>query len=228
MTVGLVLVSHSAALAEGLAELATQMAPDVPVIPAGGLRDGEHVQLGTDYDEVCAALERAEDGDGVLLLYDLGSARMTADLAVETAEGTHRAAVVEAPFVEGTVAAAVAAQGAADLDGVLGAAASASGGPQPQEQPAPPAEDGQRTEFVLGNEVGLHARPAALFARSVAELDASVEVRLGEQTAQGNSVLGLMALGAVKGDRIEVLASGPQADEALARIRQLVDRNFDE
>lgn len=62
MTVGIVLVSHSAKLAEGLAELAGQMAPDVRIRPAGGLAgDGG---IGTDYDEVVAAVQRADSATG--------------------------------------------------------------------------------------------------------------------------------------------------------------------
>jgi PTS hybrid protein len=91
--VGLVLVSHSAKLAEGLAELARQMAPDVKIRAAGGLPDGE---LGTDFDAVTDALDQAESGAGVVLLYDLGSAKMTADLAVEMLGNPDSAAVADA------------------------------------------------------------------------------------------------------------------------------------
>src|SRR5690349_16776705 len=106
--VGLVLVSHSAKLAEGLADLAGQMAPDVPIRAAGGMPDGG---LGTDFDAVSAALDQAQQGAGVVILYDLGSAKMTAELAVEMLGDPNTAVVADAPFVEGAVAAAVAAQG---------------------------------------------------------------------------------------------------------------------
>ncbi|MBP2323239.1 PTS hybrid protein [Kibdelosporangium banguiense] len=216
--IGIVLVSHSANLAAGLAELAGQMAPDVQIVPAGGLPDGT---LGTDFDAVSNALDRAESGDGVALLYDLGSARMTAELAVEMLGDPNRAAVVDAPFVEGAVAAAVAAQGGGDLDAVIEAAVSAG---------APPVEEasGSGTEFILTNEIGLHARPAALLARTVGGLDAQVTVRFGEKQADAASVLALMGLGARGGDRVEVSATGPDAAEALRRVHDLVDRGFDE
>jgi PTS hybrid protein len=217
--IGLVLVSHSARLAEGLAELAGQMAPDVRIRPAGGMPDG---MLGTDFDAVSAALDRAETGSGVVLLYDLGSAKMTAELAVEMLGDPNRAAVVDAPFVEGAVAAAVAAQGGADMDAVI-AAAVAAGAPPREEDAAGPG-----TELVLTNDVGLHARPAALLARSIAELDAEVTVRFGEKVANAASVLALMGLGAQGGDRVEVSATGPDAAEAVRRVQELVERNFDE
>jgi PTS hybrid protein len=222
--VGLVIVSHSAKLAEGVVELAGQMAPDVRILPAGGLPDGS---LGTDFDSVSAALERAESGAGVVLLYDLGSAQMAAELAVEMLGDPGRASVAEAPLVEGAVAAAVAAQGGDDLDGVIVAAASAaSAGGAPDEEEVPLA--GVEAEFQLTNEAGLHARPAALLARSVAELDAQVTVRFGDQQANAASVLALMGLGARGGDRVIVAAAGPDAEEALRRVRELVDRRFDE
>ncbi|MCP2166969.1 dihydroxyacetone kinase phosphoryl donor subunit DhaM [Goodfellowiella coeruleoviolacea] len=224
--VGLVLVSHSQKLAEGLAELAAQMAPDVRVLPAGGLAG----ELGTDFEAVSSALDRAESGAGVVLLYDLGSAQMTAELAVEALGDPGRAHVVDAPLVEGAVAAAVAAQGGADLDGVSAAASQAAGGAPEAAAPTLAAPTGavKRAEVLLTNEIGLHARPAALLARSVAELDAEIVVHHGDQQVDARSVLGLMALGARGGDRIEVTARGTDADEALRRITDLAERRFDE
>jgi PTS hybrid protein len=223
-TVGLVLVSHSAKLAEGLAELAAQMAPDVAIIPAGGLANGGGI--GTDYDEVVAATQRADSGAGVVLLYDLGSAQMTAELAIETLADPNSAVVVDAPLVEGAVAAAVAAQGGADRSAVAEAAAAASAPPD-LAIPLDAGADGV-VELTLRNDVGLHARPAALLVRSIAGLDADVSVRLGEDTADAHSVLALMSLGARQGDRVEVRASGEQAAEALRRVKDLVQRNFEQ
>ncbi|WP_028662246.1 PTS-dependent dihydroxyacetone kinase phosphotransferase subunit DhaM, partial [Saccharomonospora iraqiensis] len=96
MRVGLVLVAHSARLAEGLAETATQMAPEVTVLPAGGAADGG---LGTDFDAVSDAVGRADGGSGVVVLYDLGSAQMTAEMAVEALSDPGAAVVVDAPLV---------------------------------------------------------------------------------------------------------------------------------
>jgi PTS hybrid protein len=222
VTVGLVIVSHSAKLAEGVAELAAQMAPDVPIKPAGGLPgDGG---LGTDFAAVATAVDAAQQGDGVLLLYDLGSARMTAELVVETADEPDRLAVAEAPLVEGSVAAAVAAAGQADLAAVRAAAEAAGTGDETpvEELPAGP---GLTMDLVLTNDVGLHARPAAMLARAVAGLDAEVVVRLGDQQADARSVLALLGLAARQGDRLEVTARGPQAQAALDQVRNTV-RDF--
>ena len=74
----------------------------------------------------------------------------------------------------------------------------------------------------------MHARPAALLVRTLSEFNAEVTVRLGDQEADGHSVLALMSLGARQGDRIRVRASGPQASAALEKAKELVDGNFGE
>ncbi|OXM67786.1 dihydroxyacetone kinase phosphoryl donor subunit DhaM [Amycolatopsis vastitatis] len=223
MSVGIVLVSHSAKLAEGLAELAAQMAPDVTIVPAGGLADGS---IGTDYDEVVAATQRADHGDGVVLLYDLGSAQMTAELAVESLADPSAAVVADGPLVEGAIAAAVAAQAGKDRKAVAEAAATAG---LPEDlAPAEATADSAEIELELRNDVGLHARPAALLVRALSEFDAEVTVRLGDQEADGHSVLALMSLGARQGDRIRVRARGPQASAALDKAKELVDGDFGE
>ncbi|MGW6446493.1 dihydroxyacetone kinase phosphoryl donor subunit DhaM [Lentzea sp. NPDC055074] len=226
--VGLVVVSHSDMLANGVAELATQMAPDVAVLPVGGTEEGG---LGTDYGAVVEALADADAGAGVVVLYDLGSAKMTAEMAVESADDPSRYTVVDAPLVEGAVAAAVAAQGGAPMADVAGAAEGASG-EAPVATPARPAlhlvSDAVTAEIPLTNEVGLHARPAALLARTVAELDADVVVRYGEEEANAASVLALMGLSVPGGKSITVVATGKDAGEAVRRIEELAERGFDD
>lgn len=226
--VGLVIVSHSDMLANGVAELATQMAPDVSILPVGGTEEGT---LGTDYGAVVEALADADSGAGVVVLYDLGSAKMTAEMAVESADDPSRYSVVDAPLVEGSVAAAVAAQGGASLPDVAGAAEGASG-ETPATAPARPAlhlvPDAVSAEVLLTNEVGLHARPAALLSRTVAELDADVVVRYGNEEANAASVLALMGLSAPGGKSITVVATGKDAAEAVRRIEELAERGFDD
>jgi PTS hybrid protein len=219
--VGLVIVSHSARLADGVAELAGQMAPDVTITAAGGL-DGE---LGTDFDAVSTAIDTAQSGSGVVILYDLGSAKMVADLAVEMLGDPTKAAVVDAPLVEGAVAAAAAAQGGADLDAVLSAAASALADMTPG---AAEPTDGLSVDIVLTNPVGLHARPAGLLARALSGVDAEVSVAFGGRSADARSVLSLMGLGATGGDTVRVTATGDAAEEALRRIGDLAAAGFDD
>jgi dihydroxyacetone kinase phosphotransfer subunit len=123
-TVGIVLVSHSAALAEGLAELAGQMAgPDVSIIPAGGDPRGD---LGTDEDRVRTAVRRADSGNGVVVLADLGSSVLTTRHVLESRANGH-ARLIDAPFVEGAVAAAVASSAGCSIADVVAAAEGARG-----------------------------------------------------------------------------------------------------
>ena len=114
--VGIVVVSHSSELAEGLAALAAQMAgPDVRIEPAGGLPDGG---LGTDEDRVRAAIKAADQGAGVVVLGDLGSAILTVRHVLERHNGNGSVRLVDAPIVEGAVAAAVTASANMPLEDV--------------------------------------------------------------------------------------------------------------
>jgi PTS hybrid protein len=117
--VGIVLVSHSSDIASGLAELAGQMAGDgVPIEAVGGGPEGG---LGTNGDLVQAALIRADAGDGVVVLGDLGSAILTIRHVLE-GNGNGHVRLVDAPFVEGAVAAAVTASAGSCLEDVARAA----------------------------------------------------------------------------------------------------------
>jgi PTS hybrid protein len=123
--VGIVVVSHSADLAEGLASLAGQMAgPDVRIEAAGGLPDGS---LGTDEDRVRTAIRAADQGSGVVVLGDLGSAILTVRHVLERHNGNGNVRLVDAPIVEGAVAAAVTASANMPLDDVARSAEEARG-----------------------------------------------------------------------------------------------------
>ena len=120
--VGLVLVSHSARLAEGVAELAGQLGgEDVPIEPAGGLPDGG---LGTSSELIEQAVRAADRGAGVVILADLGSAVLTVKLLIDDADLNQPRTVLlaDAPLVEGAVSAAVAAASGASAEAVLAAA----------------------------------------------------------------------------------------------------------
>jgi phosphoenolpyruvate---glycerone phosphotransferase subunit DhaM len=117
--VGIVLVSHSSEIASGLAELARQMAgPDVPIEAVGGGPDGG---LGTNGDRVRDALVAADVGAGVVVLGDLGSAILTVRHVLDR-NGNGHVQLVDAPFVEGAVAAAVTASAGSTLEDVARAA----------------------------------------------------------------------------------------------------------
>lgn len=122
--VGIVVVSHSLALAEGVRELALQMAgPDLAIVAAGGDGDGG---LGTDERLVITAIETAgRAGDGVVVVGDLGSSLLTVRSILEENPGL--ATLADAPIAEGAVAAAVTASVGAPLADVLKAAEEARG-----------------------------------------------------------------------------------------------------
>lgn len=101
--VGIVLVSHSAKLAEGARELGLMMAENVPIAAAGGLPDGT---FGTDYERIKNAIDEVISEDGVLVLMDMGSAVMTTEMVLEEYMD-RRVFMVNCPFAEGTVVAAV-------------------------------------------------------------------------------------------------------------------------
>ena len=123
--VGIVLVSHSYELAHGLAALASQVAGDgVRVEPAGGGPDGT---LGTTGDAVWSAITRAECGQGVVVLADLGSSVLTVRHLLEGGRVNGHVRLVDAPFVEGAIAAAVMSSAGQELDDVAKAAEEARG-----------------------------------------------------------------------------------------------------
>lgn len=235
MAIALVLASHSALLAQGLAELAGQMAPDVAILPGAGTMDGE---LGTSLDVVQRAVERGlAEADGVVVLADLGSAVLTVESALEIEdEWSGRVRLADAPFVEGAVAAAVASQQGASLDAVLAAAEEAGGtfaasAPAAAESTAiasteqPAATTDLVTAHVtVRNPLGLHARPAAQLARAVA--DTGVPMTIGG--ADGTSVLQLLALGATGGAQLEVTARGTGARAAVDAVVGLIEGGFGE
>jgi phosphocarrier protein FPr len=246
--VGIVIVSHSHRIAEGVIELAREMGgPDLAMEPAGGLAMPDH-PIGTDAVVVMEAIERAWSDDGVLVLMDLGSAVLSAEMALDLLprERRSRIRLSEAPLVEGAVAAAVTARAGGTLEEVAAEAAVGlvgktehlgSAGPPP----APPAPAGARAggiEFptvslrlTVTNPHGLHARPAARFVQAASGFDARVQVRnltTGAGPANARSLNGVATLGVERGHEIEVTAGGPDADRALEAIGELARRAFDE
>lgn len=119
------LVSHSFELAHGLAALASQLAgAEVRIEPAGG---GPNGSLGTTDDTVIEAITKADTGQGVVVLADLGSSILTVRHLLEDGLGNGHLRLVDAPFVEGAIAAAVMSSAGQDLDEVARAAEEARG-----------------------------------------------------------------------------------------------------
>lgn len=102
-TVGLVLISHSPKIVEGVKDIISQVVQNVSIELAGGTDDGE---IGTSIEKIQAAIERANGEKGVLLIYDIGSAKMNAEMAIEMSEAD-TIQIAEVPIVEGAYVAAV-------------------------------------------------------------------------------------------------------------------------
>ncbi len=226
-------------------ELAAQMAgPEVRIGAAGGLDDPDGA-IGTDAAKVLRAIDDVWSEDGVLVLMDLGSAVLSAELALDLLDEERRARVLltAAPLIEGAVAAAVAAGLGDPLEAVAavarsGLAAKASqlgeeeAGVTVGERPGAAAALPQETLRVrVLNALGLHARPAALLVRTSAAFDAEVrvaDVTTGRGPVSARSLNGVATLGAGQGDELVLTATGPQAAEALAAVRRLADDGFGE
>ncbi|MDF8265340.1 dihydroxyacetone kinase phosphoryl donor subunit DhaM [Luteipulveratus flavus] len=243
--IGLVLVSHSRALAEAAVELAGQMVAgdDGPRTRiAAGLDDGS---LGTDAAAVADAVADADSGDGVLVLLDLGSAVLSAEMALELVDPdvAARTRLTAAPVVEGLVAATVAASVGGDLaavareaeQGLLAKREHLSPDGAPDAEPADgssddgPASADARTEVEVTAPHGLHARPAALLVRTLAGHDARVRVRnltSGRGPVDGSSLSAVATLDARRGHRLELTASGPDAARVLEAVDDLAQHQF--
>lgn len=240
-TVGIVVVSHSHALAEAAVELALQMVHEdpPPIRVAAGTVDGG---LGTDATAVTSAIGEVDKGDGVVIFVDIGSALMSAELGIELYDRPEAdVRILPAPFVEGLVAGVIRAAGNASIDEVADEASSALA-PKlaavgPQQEPAPAAAPPAPTEAsgavtaeaTLVNETGLHARPAALMVAQARRFDASVTVTKGDTgPVSAASSIGLATLNARKGDVLKLTGTGPQAREAVEALAQFVTSGFGE
>jgi len=243
--VGLVLVSHSSPLAEGAAALAREMGgADVAIATAGGLND--EGAIGTDAVRVLDAIERIWSEDGVLVVMDLGSAVLSAEMALDMLDPERRARVLlsDAPFVEGAVAAAVTAKLGRPLEEVelearrgltgksthLGTDTTAI---ESAVQTVGPAPGGPEARVTLEVDLphGLHARPAARLVQTASAFDADVRVAnvsANRGPVSARSLNGVATLGVTRGQRIEVVARGPQSSLVVDAVRALADRRFDE
>lgn len=253
--VGIVIVSHSAQLAAGVQELANQMIQgagtsamwaDVPCLAiAAGIDDPEN-PLGTDAMKVYQAIELVYSDDGVVVLMDLGSAVLSAEMALEFLPEDQRAKVrlCEAPLVEGAIAAIVQAANGASLEQVIAEAMGALAAKAAQlsglgAQHTVPltfsghTQDQPTTEIhlIVRNQMGLHARPAAKFVATASQFQSQITLRnitTNSPWVNGKSINQVITLGIHNGDDIAIAADGPNADEALQAMQHLVETNFGE
>src|SRR5512136_1334981 len=241
----LVIVSHSPALASGVAELASAMTQQQPIViaTAAGTDDEQH-PLGTNAVMIQQAIESAYSEDGVLVLMDLGSAIMSAEMALDFLLPDQRARVrlIAAPVVEGSIAAAVQASLGGSLDevateamGALAAKIDQLGQFQPQPplktKVTHPLAGAQDIVVTIENRLGLHARPAAQFVQTAARFQSDIfMVRVGNEARRANakSINAVASFGARQGEMIRITAVGPDASEALQALQELIASKFGE
>lgn len=248
--IGIVVVSHSRALAEAAVALATEMVPDdrrPAIAVAGGL---DETTFGTDAAAISEALSMADSPEGVLVFVDLGSALLSAEMALEFVDPdlAARVRITPAPLVEGLVAAIVSAATGAGLDVVeqeachgllakqthLGAPTTAiptPGTTATAMDAAPPGAPVREFTHVLTNPHGLHARPAARLVAALAGLDADLQVgnaSRGRGPVGVGSTVALATLDLRAGDLMRVTASGPDAARALDMLADLAATGFGE
>jgi multiphosphoryl transfer protein len=237
--VGIVVVCHSRALARAAVALAQEMVHSQPVriVTAAGLDD---TTFGTDAGQIVRAITAADTGAGVVVLMDLGSAVLSAELALDLLDDARsRVVLCPAPLVEGLIVAAVAAAGGATREEVAAEAAEALAGKAELLACAPVADHSSDERvpgelvgaFTVVNPHGLHARPAARIVHEVRTLDARVQLRnrtTGSAWVPASSLSKITTLGALRGHEVEIRVSGDQAREILERLRALAARGFDE
>src|SRR6266700_1204393 len=245
MAVGLVIVSHSSRLADGVAELAGQMTQGkTPISAAGGAVDDI---LGTSADKILAAIQSIDGPYGVLVLLDLGSAILSAEIALEmlSDEQMERIRLSYAPLVEGAVAAALEASLGRPLAQVQQEAEKTANVDQLQKlKPLTPAENipgetvtppesgspeetsALQVQLTLANPTGLHARPASLFVQTAARYQATIRASGHGKETDATSIIGVLSLGMRQGDTITIRASGADAKAAIEALSELVRANF--
>lgn len=231
--VGIVVVSHSPALAQAAVDLALQMVGGTPppIAIAAGAGDGV---IGTDATRVAAAIEEVASDQGVLVFMDLGSAVLSATMALEFLSAKGEVRLSDAPFVEGLLAAVVLAAAGAGIDEVEREAHNAMDAKRGQlggEVESAAAAGATSAEVTLPNADGLHSRPAAAVVKALAGYDAKVtitDVTTGKGPVAANSLIGIMSLGAVQGDVVRFAADGPQAAEAVAMLSAMATEGFGE
>ena len=245
MTVGLVIVSHSAQLAVGVVELAGQMTQGkTPIAAAGGAIDDI---LGTSADKILEAIQSVDGPDGVLVLLDMGSAILSAEMALEmlSDEQRDRIRLSYAPLVEGAVAAALEASLGHSLAQVQQVAEKTANVEQlqmlkpltpienepveivaPPESISPGETSEHTTQLTLANPTGLHARPAMLFVQTAAGYQANIHAAGRGKETDAASIFGVMSLGLRQGDTLTLRASGKEAEAAIQALSELVRVNF--
>ncbi|MDX1303216.1 dihydroxyacetone kinase phosphoryl donor subunit DhaM [Photobacterium sp.] len=259
--VNIVIVSHSRRLAEGVVELAVQMTRGrIKMAIAAGIDEPDNDKkngLGTDVVAVMSAIEQVYSADGVLVLVDMGSAILSADMALELlgSEQAKAVYVCAAPLVEGSIAASVAAAAGMPIEQVIHEAHGALAAkyrqlnqtmPLPAEKPsaaslvaAPLSTDTRKAvipqpaeqlqfSWQIQNPHGIHLRSAAAIVTAVSPFDADVWLSKGGQQINAKSINKITLLGLKHHDTVICITRGKEAGPALNAFRALAQRHFGE
>jgi dihydroxyacetone kinase phosphotransfer subunit len=251
--IGIVVVSHSPALAQAAVDLALEMVRETPPSIAIAAGAGEGI-IGTDAVKVANAIDEVASGDGVLVFMDLGSAVLSGTMATEFMSTSDEVRLTDAPFVEGLIAAVVLANAGASLDEVDREARAAMGAKQSQladrDEAAPAADivssesnaamatdpEGAAPSAITAEETivssdGLHTRPATAIVQALAGVDAAVtitDLTTGGGPVSAKSMIGIMSLGAKKGDVVAFSATGSAAQDAIDTLVGMTRDGFGE
>ncbi|MCZ2201129.1 phosphoenolpyruvate--protein phosphotransferase [Cylindrospermopsis raciborskii] len=242
--VGIVIVSHSKQLALGVQELAAQMVKGkISLAVAAGVDDPTN-PLGTDPIQVYQAISSVFSEDGVIVLMDLGSALMSAEMALEFLLPAQRDKIYlcDAPLVEGAIAATVAASTGKNIQEVLGEAQGSLLAKShqlnliahPLHNDSNNIDDTVPTKELLiqiKNRLGLHARPAAQFVATACRFEAKIQVQnltRNTEAVRGDSINQVGTLGVRQGHELLITARGKDAQEAITALQSLIIHNFGE
>jgi len=238
--VGIVIVSHSRLLAEGVAELATQMTQGKAMIAvAGGIDDLDN-PIGTDGVKVMEAIEKVFDDTGVLVLMDMGSALLSTEMALELLpdEISEKVRLCSAPIVEGTMAASVAAMTGQSIDVVIQEANSALvakrthlGDDVVQEIETsiePTSQAIESDHWTVQNPHGIHARPSASIVSELAPFNAELWLEKGRKRVNAKSLNAIASLSVLVGETIRLIAQGEESQQAIEAFMSLATRHFNE
>ncbi|MGD1806846.1 phosphoenolpyruvate--protein phosphotransferase [Dapis sp. BLCC M126] len=245
--VGIVLVSHSAKLAEAVVELAEQMTQEpAPIAIAAGIDDPEN-PFGTDVIKVQEAIESVYSDAGVIILMDLGSAVMSTEMALEFLSSSQRnhIKICTAPLVEGAISAIVQASLGANIQQVMAEANAALTAKISQinvDEIVPDQnlgninniekENSSKTiKTTIKNQLGIHARPAAKLVAIANQFQSEITLQnltKNSQVINAKSINQVITLAVKQRHEVAITATGNDADLALTKIQESITNNFGE
>ncbi|WP_117232779.1 phosphoenolpyruvate--protein phosphotransferase [Vibrio maerlii] len=239
--VGIVVVSHSEMLANGVVELANQMTQGrCSIAAAGGIDDPEN-PIGTDTIRIMMAIEEVYDDSGVLVLMDMGSALLSTETALELLDPDmlDNIALISAPIVEGTMAASVAASADLPLSAVIEEARGCLAAKQEHlgdvQETASTSEvesalsaEALSFSWLVKNPHGLHARPAASIVGALAGFESQIQLERNADKANAKSLNSIAKLAVKCDESITFYVEGSDAAQALQAIEKLAHSHFGE